>query len=283
MIVSAAILTLKEEVFFANFLPNELRADIQRHVKDFLHAIGRQEDDEVELPYIENSKLRYIYKQSGDLYWLLVTKTDADMFNDIEQLGRFVYTVLEYGSSETNSTTITDEQRDLYYRHIWRPWDEGSQCPLCSCHCNSAAAWERELESRLQFLMDIRHCDIEESDANYFNGLIAESWHVSVKLPSKWSSGSAHDGGLSSSECDSLCSSEDDNRSISEEAVIYGCRMKCRLEDIRIELIRMQDPYLRLFARRDLLIGSAFDPKNNQVSSAPPMKDLDTTALVDQI
>lgn len=281
MIVSASILTEKEEIFFASFLPNELRSDIKQHAKDFMHAIKREKDDEIELPYIENSNLRYIYKQSGDLYWLVVTKTESDMFNDIELLGKLVFTILEYGSSETNSGTLTDEQRDLYYRHIWRPWDDDSQCPLCSCHCNSPGLWERELENRLQFLMDIRHGHVAEQDANYFNGLVAESWHVSVKLTPKWKSGKAQ--GSPSSESDSLCSSEDNDQSISEEAVIYGCRMKCRLEDIRIELLRIQDPYLRLFARRDLLSGSMFDPRNDQISSAPSLRDLDTSGLPAQI
>lgn len=282
MIVSAAILSKKGDVFCANYLPTELKNDIRQQATKFLYAISI-EDDDVELPYIETTSLRYIYKQSGDLYWLLVTKPESDMFNDIECLGKFVFTILEYGSTETNSSTLTDEQRDLFYRHIWRPWDEGAQCPFCSCHCNSPGVWEREFESRLQFLMDIRHGHVDERDANYFNGLIAESWHVSVRVSPKWNpSGAISDG--PSSESDSFCSSEDDdNHSISEEAVIYGCRMKCRLEDIRIESIRIQDPYLRLFARRDLLSGSMFDPQNNQISSAPSLRDLDSSGLPAQI
>lgn len=280
MIISAAILSKKGDVFCSNYLPTELKNDIKQHASKFLYAISI-EDDDIELPYIETTNQRYIYKQSGDLYWLLVTKTESDMFNDIELLGRFVFTILEYGSLETNSTTLTDEQRDLFYRHIWRPWDEGAQCPFCNCHCNSPGVWEREFDNRLQFLMDIRHGRVDEKDANYFNGLIAESWHVSVKISPKWKQGCPSDG--PSSESDSFCSSEDDNQSISEETVIYGCRMKCRLEDIRIELLRIQDPYLRLFARRDLLSGSMFDPHNCQISSAPSLRDLDSSGLPAQI
>lgn len=271
MIVSVAILSKNGNIFCSNHLPYQVKADISKHANNFLYSLS-VEDDETELPYIETTTLRYIYKQTEDLYWLLVTKPESDMFTDIHLLGKFVCTIMEYGSSDTNSMTLTDEQRELFYRHIWRPWDEGSQCPFCSCHCNSPGLWEREFDSRLQFLISIRDGHVGEDDINYFTGLIAESWAISAKLSPKWNSDTIADEFTSDS--DSVCSNETRN-SISEEAVIDGCRLKCRLEDLRLEVVRIQDPYLRLFARRDLLDDTCYS-QNNQVSSAPTFKELDS-------
>lgn len=252
MIVSAAILSKKGDIFSSDNLPHKLLADVSKHAKDFLYAISIQ-DDEIELPYIETTSVRYIYKQTDDLYWLLVTKPESEMFIDINLLGRFVCTIMEYGSTETNSTTLTDEQRELFYRHIWRPWD-GSNCSVCTCSCNSNSpvVWQREFESRLQFLISIRDGHVDDDDVTYFNRLISEAWVVSTRLsPDEFGS-----------DDDSVCS----KMSIGEETLIDCCKFKCRLEDIRLETLRIQDPYLRLFARRDLLVGSHF---NYQISSAP--------------
>lgn len=274
MIISAAIVSEKGDVFCSNFLPCELKSDISKHANNFLYALSI-EDGDIELPYIETSDLRYIYKQTGDLYWLLVTKTESEMFNDIHLLGKFVCTIMEYGSTETNSATLTDEQRELFYRHIWRPWDEGAQCPCCNCHCTSPGTWEREFESRLQYLIRTRDGDVDENDSSYFSGLISEAWAISAKLSPKWNSVNRQND---FSDTDSACSDESKNQSISEETVIDGCRLKCRLEDIRIELGRIQDPYLCLFSRRDLLIGSAY---NQDIGSAPTFKELDCTRQCD--
>lgn len=270
MIVCAVIVSKSGDVFCPDHLPYDIRVDISKHATAFLYAISI-EDDDVELPYAETTHLRYVYKQTEDLYWILVTKPESKIQSDVDLLGRFVCTIMEYGSSETNSKTITDEQRDLFYRHIWRPWDEDAQCPTCGRHSNSSELWEREFESRVQFLINIRDGHVDDNDVKYFNGIIAESWNISAKLSSK--SKSIHD--QCDSDNDSLCSSE--VRSISEETVIDGCRLACRLEDIRLELKRIQDPYLRLFARRDLLIGSAFNQPNH-ISSAPSFEELDSTS-----
>lgn len=272
MIVSAAIVSENGDMFYSNQLPAELKSDITKHASNFLYSI-RFQDEDVELPYIETTNLRYIYKQTGDLYWLLVTRTESDFFTDIHILGKFVCTIMEYGASETTSTTLTQEQRELFFTHIWRPWDEGGRCPFCSCHCNSPDRWEQEFESRLQFLISIRNGDIDDNDANYVKGLVAEAWSLSIKLSPRWNNPAEPDEFIS--ESDSVCSTESRSQSIGEESVIDGCRMKCRLEDIRIELTRIQDPYLRLFAKRDLLIGSTFD-QNNQFSSAPSYKEMDS-------
>lgn len=271
MIISSAIVSKNGDIFCSNFLPCELKSDISRHANNFLYALSI-EDDETELPYIETTNLRYIYKQTGDLYWLLVTKIESDMFNDIHLLGKFVCTIMEYGSTETNSTTLTDEQRELFYRHIWRPWDDYTTCPSCNCNSNSISPglWEREFESRLQYLTRIRDGDVDENEVSYVSGLIAEAWAISAKLSPKWMSPDKHE---EFSDSDSACSDETNNQSISEETLIDGCRMKCRLEDIKIELGRLQDPYLCLFARRDLLIGSSYD--DNHIGSAPTFKELE--------
>lgn len=277
MIVSAAIVSKNGDLFCSDFLPYELRVDISKHANNFLYAL-KIEGDETEFPYIETTNLRYIYKQTDDLYWLMVTRPESEMFNDINLLGRFVCTIMEYGSSDTNSSTLTDEQRDLFFRHIWRPWDEGSQCPFCAGCCNSPGTWDREFDSRLQFLISIRDGHIDDSDANYFGGLIAEAWQVSSKLIPRWS----HKNHEDSTDTDSVCSTASlSNQSISEEILIDGCRMKCRLEDIRIELSRLQDPYLRLFAKRNLLVGSHFN-QNNQISSAPSMNEFDSDIQCEQ-
>lgn len=268
MILIAAIISKDKKLFCSNYLPHEVKLDISKHADDFIYSLSIQDDD-VELPYIETRDLRYIYKQTGDLYWLLVTRPESDMLADINLLGRFVCTIMEYGSSETNSSTLTDEQQDLFYRHIWRPWDDDSHCPLCGSYCSSPIKWERDLEGRLQFLTGIRDGNLDESDVNYFNSLITESWAVSAKFLTKWQYHQKRND--FSSDTDSICSSKSCN-SISEESVIEGCRLKCRLEDLRIELARIQDPYLRLFARRDILSGVDQD---NPISSAPVLKELE--------
>lgn len=272
MIISAAIVSQDGKVFYSNSMPSYLKRGIANHTKDFLYSLS-VEDDQIELPYIETTSLRYIYKQTEDLYWLLVTKLESDMFNDIKLLGKFVCTIMEYGALETTSTTLTDEQRDLFYRHIWRPWDEGSQCPFCNCHCGTPELWQREFESRLQFLISIRDGNIDDNEAFYFAGLVNEAWTINAKLTPRWISGQQD---CPNSDSDSLCSCTSDAQSISEENLIDGCRLKCRLEDIRLELNRLQDPYLRLFARRDLL--PEYNGNGRQMSSAPLFKELDSDA-----
>lgn len=268
MIISAAIVSKAGKVLISDSPPQELKRDISTHARDFLYALSI-EDGEIELPYIETSSVRYIYKQTEDLYWLLVTRLESDMFTDIKLLGKFVCTIMEYGSLETNSATLTDEQKDLFYRHIWRPWDEGSQCPFCNCHCGSSELWQREFDSRLAFLINIRDGNIDDKDVNYFGGLINEAWSITARLTPSWAKSKFRN------DSDSLCSSQSDT-SISEESLIDGCRMKCRLEDIRLELNRIQDPYLRLFARRDLLNESEYCGNTAQKSSAPMMNQIDS-------
>lgn len=267
MMISVAIVSKKGELFCMESLPSDLKQDIANHARDFLYALSI-EDDDVELPYIETPNMRYIYKQTEDLYWILVTKPESDMFTDIKLLGKFVCTIMEYGDLETNSQTITDQQRDLFYRHIWRPWDE--VCLFCDCHCGSIEIWQREFESRLQFLNSIRDGDVDEKDTYYFNGLINEAWAISAKLSPRWDKQNEP----LDSDSDSVCSSAADAESISEENLIDGCRLKCRLEDIRLELNRIQDPYLRLFARRDLLSESDYCESRSFISSAPTYKDI---------
>lgn len=271
MIISAAIISKEGQLFCPDFIPCEYRSIISKHANSFLYALGI-EDDDVELPYIETSHLRYVYKQTENLYWILVTNTDSDLMSDVNLLGKFVCTIMEYGSSETNSDTLTHEQRDLYYRHIWRPWDEDPQCPTCGRY-NITEVWNREFNSRVQYLISMRDGHIDDSDVSYFNALISESWAIREKLYNKSNPKCDQMDDLNS-ESDSVCSSE--TKSISEEIVIDGCRLTCRLEDIRIELKRIQDPYLRLFARRDLLVGStAID----QACSAPSFENCDFSTL----
>lgn len=267
MIIGAAILTKSGNLFCPDFIPYGLKKDTLEHVSNFLYALSLEGDD-IELPYIETTNLRYIYKLTDDLYWLLVTKVESDMFTDINLLGRFVCTIMEYGMSETNSTTLTDEQCQLFYRHILRPWDENDRCSFCCQPCIGPELWQRDFEARLQFINGVRDGQIEDNDVNYFNGLISEAWLISEKLSPRWNASKNHQlrQGDSQSDTDSLCSSD---HSISEETVIECCRLKCRLEDIRIELTRLQDPYLRLFARRDMLVDS--DAQNG---TAPTLKDL---------
>jgi hypothetical protein len=267
MIVSCAIISKAGKIFYADFLPQEVKLDISKNANTFLYTLNI-EDDDIELPYIETTYLRYVYKQTDDLYWLLVTKPESNLVSDVNLLGKFVCTIMEYGQSDTNSDTLTDEQKELFYRHLWRPWDEAPQCPTCGRYNNQAALWEGEFDCRLQFLIQIRDGHMDPNDVRYFNGLISESWAINASLTSK-----ADRHGYDS-ESDSVCSSE--TRSISEETVIESCRLACRLEDIRIEIKRIQDPYLRLFARRDLLTGSAFN-QQSQLSSAPSFEELDST------
>lgn len=272
-VVCAAIVSKDGILQYPGFLPIEYRNDISQHAHGFLDALG-VEDDEIELPYIETTIVRYIYKQTDDLYWLLVTRTESDMFTDINLLGKFVCTIMEYGDSETNSITLTNEQRDLFYRHIWRPWDDSYRCTFCGCQCH--ALDHLELESRLEFLISIRDGHVKDDDVNYFNGLIAESWQIALKLTVKKSATGDH----SSFSSVSGSTSEDGlDESIGEETLIDNVRLKCLAEDMRIALSRIQDPYLRLFARKDLLVGT--NHEQNHVSSAPTLKELNMEYLSD--
>ena len=265
MIKSAAIISKAGKILLPSYIPDELKKDIRNHANTFLYTLDI-EDDDVELPYLESTYLRYVYKQTDDLFWLLVTGTESNLISDVNLLGKFVCTIMEYGPSDINSSTITEEQKELFYRHIWRPWDEEPQCPTCGRYNNQSEIWEREFDTRVQFIINIRDGHVEEQDVKYFNGLVSESWAISAKLLNRAKEDTK-------SETDSLCSSE--TRSISEETVIDGCRLACRLEDIRLELKRLQDPYLRLFARRDLLVGSTFQQPAT-MSSAPSFDEIDS-------
>lgn len=245
MIVSAAILSKSREVYIADFIPDDVRKEIQNQADSFLIAVNRENGAE-ELPYFETTYSRYVFKETGDLYWLMVTKTESDLDSDINLLGRFVCTIMEYGASETTSATLTEEQKNLFYRHIWRAWDENPQCPTCGRYNSQAKIWERDFEGRVQFLASIRDGQVDDQDVAYFNDLISESWAISAKLSHEHTN-------------ESVCS----NETISEEAVVDGCRMACLLDDIRLELKRIQDPYMRLFARRDLLKDSILTNDNN--------------------
>lgn len=272
MILSAAIVSKDGEVFYSNCLPQELQPNIKKHAKDFLYSI-KIADPNLELPYIETTYLRYIYKETEDLFWLLVTRPESKLHADIKLLGKLVCTIMESNPSETTSQTITEEQKDLFYRHIWRPWDDEPQCSFCDRYTNSAGVWEREFESRVQFLTSITNDQCDPSDVAYFNGLVAESWTTKIKLSIR--SFSKHNHEEYNSDSDSVCSS--DAKSISEESLIEGCRLKCRLEDLRMELKRIQDPYLRLFARRNLLDGE-FD-QALFMGSAPSYDEMNTSCL----
>lgn len=263
MILSVAIVSKNGGIFFPEELPIEIRSKISKHAHDFLYAL-RIQNDKLELPYIETSKLRYIFKETGDLYWLIVTRLESDMFSDIHLLGKFICTIMEYGSQETNSETLTDEQRELFYRHIWRPWDDEVQCPSCSVHNKTSSCFGREFEGRLQFLMDMRNGNISEEDVKYFNELVKESWNVNIKL--------SLDEYESNSDDFSSCGT---GEYVSEEAVIDGVRLRLRIDDIKIVIDRLSDPYTRLYANRNLLIGSNFEGKD-QTTSAPPYKECDS-------
>lgn len=271
MIISAAILSRNGEVFHPNFLPQELQPDINKHAKDFIYSI-KITDPNLELPYIETTYLRYIYKETEDLFWLLVTRPESKLHADIKLLGKFVCTIMESNPSETTSLTITEEQKDLFYRHIWRPWDDEPQCSFCDRYNNSAEVWEREFEARVQFLASVTNSQCDQSDVAYFNGLVAESWATKIKLSIRSFSNYSHEEFNSDSE--SVCSS--DAKSISEESLIDGCRLKCRLEDLRMELKRIQDPYLRLFARRNLLEEVEFD-QTQIMGTAPSYDEMNTS------
>lgn len=248
MIIAIALVGQDGHLFLSEFLPEPMKKSIRTHADNFLDALLHEGDD----VYIETSSVRYIYKQTDDLYWLLVTKLESDMSFDIETLGQFVCTIMEYGSSETCTRTLTEQQRDLYYQHLWRPWDEEGECPTCNCHCNSVFVWQREFENRLQLLRSMSDGHISDEDASYVSALIRDAWFVSWKLSPKRTV--SEESGIHNSDSASQCSEEIDE--ISEDVLIDGCRLKCRLEDIRVELARIQDPYLRMFARRDLLNSS---------------------------
>lgn len=264
MILSVAIISKNGDIFYPEELPIVIRNNISKHANDFLYALKIQ-NDTLELPYIETTKLRYIFKETGDLYWLIVTRLESDMFSDIQLLGKFVCTIMEYGSQETNSDSLTDEQRELFYRHIWRPWDDEIQCPGCSIHNKTSSCFEREFEGRLQFLMDMRNGNISDKDVTYFNGLVKECWSVHIRL-------SQDEYDDSDSDDFSSCGTKE---YVSEEAVIDGVGLRIRLDDIRIVMDRMQDPYMRLYANRDLLIGSIVND-HDQSTSAPPYKECDS-------
>lgn len=247
MIVSAAILSKIGDVYISDFLPDEVKKDIRNQVDAFLYTINRDENDP-ELPYYETTYSRYIFKETEDLYWLLVTKTESDLESDINLLGRFVCTIMAYGTAETTSITLTKEQKDLFYRHIWRAWDVDPQCLTCG-RCNMPAnIWEHDFALRVQFLSSLRDGQVEDKDIAYFNDLITESWAISAKLAQ-----------------DSSKDSDESEVSICEGVLVDGCRLTCLMEDIRITLKRIQDPYMRLFARRDLLK----DPGLNTMSNEP--------------
>lgn len=274
MIISATIVSQNNQVFHSSQVPRDIQKEAEKHAEEFLYARSI-EDNEIEFPYIETTHVRYIYKQTDDLFWLLVTDVDSNMFTDIHHLGRLVCAIMEYGASDTNSSTITEEQCDLFYRHLWRPWDEYNECPTCGDRKSTdlPEIWEKEFEDRVSFLLSIRDGHLKDVDVNYFNGLIAESWSISEKLAPKRKPNPNSDDLYQ--DADSCCSSE--SQSISEETVIDGCRLKCRLEDIRLEIRRLQDPYLRLFARRDLLSNTPLEFYKAATCTAPSMEELDTS------
>lgn len=176
--------------------------------------------------------------------------------------------------SQRQTVSHSPPSRDLFYRHIWRPWDDCYRCTFCGCQCH--ALDHLELENRLDFLLSIRDGHVEDSDVHYFNGLIAESWQIALKLTVKKSATVDH----SSFSSDSGSTSEDGlDESIGEETLIDNVRLKCLAEDMRIALSRLQDPYLRLFARKDLLVG--INHEQNHVSSAPTLKELNMDCLSD--
>jgi len=78
----------------------------------------------------------------------MVTKIESNVDPDIDLLGKFFCTIMEFGSSETNSNTLTIEQKDLFYIHIWRAWDKNPQSHLCGRYQDQVKTWERDLESR---------------------------------------------------------------------------------------------------------------------------------------
>lgn len=240
------------------------------HAENFLDALSLEGDD-VELPYIETSTVRYIYKQTGDLYWLLVTQLESDMFYDIKTLGQFVCTIMEYGASETNTKTLTDQQRDIFYQYLWQPWEDDGECVTCRCVPNNIYVWHRNSEYRLQLLRSISDGHLSDEDASYVSALIKDAWAVSSKLSPKRAV--SDESGLHESDSASQCSTESDG--VNEDILIDGCRLKCRLEDLRLELYRLQDPYLRMFARRNLVNPTDIE-KTNRRGTAPSLSVYDS-------
>lgn len=275
-IISAVIASKEGDLVSASFLPQSVQADLFKVAHDFLYSL-KIEDGDVDMPYIETTTLRYVYKQTDDLYWILVTKTASDIFADTKALGQLVTTIMEYGPPETNSTTVTDEQRDLFYRHLWRPWDGDVPCLVCNSEI-PPGLWTVEFDIRVQFLISIRDGRVSDDDVAYFNNLIDEAWTISTRMsPNPPVNHYDHKKffNLSDSDSDSMNSAGSKDESIGEEVLIECCKMKCRMEDIRLEINRLQDPYLRLFARRDLLLKSDID-QSQTTGSAPLLRELDS-------
>lgn len=126
--------------------------------------------------------------------------------------------------------------------------------------------WQKEFDSQLELIRSMSDGHITDEDANYASALIREAWFVSWKMSPKMTV--SEESGLHNSDSASQYSQECDE--ISEDILIDGCRLKCRLEDIRLELGRMQDPYLRMFARRDLLDPSDIN-RSFEEGTAPTM------------
>ena len=249
MLISAAILANNGELFLPDFLPEDVNKEIQSQADAFTFALKRDETD-VELPYYETTYSRYVFRETGDLYWFMVTNTESDLHSDINLLGKLVCTIMEYCPTETSSSSLTNEQINLFYRHIWRVWDRDSDCSQCGTRKSQSKIWDHEFERRVKFLASIRDGQVDEHDVDYFNHLIAESWTINSKLTADRSN-------------ESVCS----NDTISEEALVDNCRLTCLLEDIRLELDRIQDPYMRLFARRNLLKDTNLIDDNNHFNN----------------
>lgn len=247
MNIAAAIVSEKGEILFPKQMHCWFKDKVSKHVKNFLNLMN-SEDDSTTLTYVESKDVRYIYKQTEDLYWILVTRIESDLFADIHIMGKFVETVVECGSIETNSHSISDYQRELFYRHIWHPWD--GECQFCGFHLSQRSTesefWVGKFELRLQFFIEVTNNEVPASDVDYYNILIEEAWVVAAQLDTYGGNDAIK---FDDEDFDRISCAE----SIDEERLIDCCRLKCRLEDIQLEVKRIEDPYLRLFARRDLI------------------------------
>lgn len=129
-----------------------------------------------------------------------------------------------------------NHQLKLLYKILWRPWDECPRCDKCDMVRDVSDYYADVAKSRAQLLIDINRGLIDLDDRSYIQDLLGEAWRVQIEL----------EGIL-----------EDENEvtedSIDEQRLIECCRLKVRLEDIQIELNRLEDPYLRMFAKRDLI------------------------------
>lgn len=232
MILAAALVAQDGRLFYLKYMHDSLKAKISFYGKDFLKLLSA-EPEITEITYIETKDYRYVYKQTEDLYWLLATRVESDLFDDIYLMGKLVSTIVDCGPSETTSYSLSEYQKELFYHHAWHPWDGAGPSGYSSL-LTEPETWTLKFEQRVQFLIDVTNEHIHESDITYYNCLVEEAWSIEAQV-------------------DKIANATSNTDEIDEIDLIEGCRLKCRLEQIRVTINRIQDPYLRLFACRDLM------------------------------